>query len=73
MPDRAIQPSIAPFYGDQPGMDAPGRSSPLPKWSMMICVDSETRLLLFLELFSCSFKWLCLHWKLSANVIKKAN
>ena len=47
-----------------------GRSSSLPKWSMMICVDSETQLLLFLELLSCNSKWLCLHWKLSANVMK---
>ena len=37
---------VAPFYGEQPWMSAPRRSSLFPRWSMMTVVF-ETRRLLF--------------------------
>jgi len=40
---------VALFYGEQPWMSAPRRSSLFPRWSMMIVVSAARRLLFHLS------------------------
>jgi len=70
VPGRVTQTRVAPSIGEQPWLGAPRYSSPLLKWSMMLCEFSKTQPLFFLDFYCCKFKLICLQWKASIYVPK---